>query len=114
MWITPVLRPQPLFLLARPPEIPYRVRMNMHRNSSARATKAQQRLDAMLRQAYAHRRLAVPEQPKDRRACQRRVHTGMIIMPKKGYYISAQQWNALSYADRIKWTLRTVCHEHPD
>ena len=38
----------------------------------------------------------------------------MIIMPKKGYYISAQQWNALSYADRIKWTLRTVCHEHPD
>lgn len=68
----------------------------------------------MLRQAYAHRRLAVPEQPKDRRACQRRVHTGMIIMPKKGYYISAQQWNALSYADRIKWTLRTVCHEHPD
>lgn len=114
MWITPVLRPQPLFLLARPPEIPYRVRMNMHRNSSARATKAQQRLDAMLRQAYAHRRLAVPEQPKDRRACQRRVHTGMIIMPKKGYYISAQQWNALSYVDRIKWTLRTVCHEHPD
>lgn len=75
MWITPVLRPQPLFLLARPPEIPYRVRMNMHRNSSARATKAQQRLDAMLRQAYAHRRLAVPEQPKDA------VHANVVYIP---------------------------------
>ncbi|WP_244609294.1 hypothetical protein [Bifidobacterium moukalabense] len=114
LWITPVLRPQPLILRRTSLKIPYLVRMNMHKHPLARVTKAQRRLDAMLHQAHARRRLAVPDQPRDRRAFQRRMRTGVIIMPKKGCYISAQQWNALSYANRIIWTLRTVCHQHPD
>lgn len=44
---------------------------------------------------YAHRRLAVPGKPKDRRACQRRLYTG-DYHAEENYYISAQQWNALS------------------
>lgn len=68
----------------------------------------------MLDQAYKHRRLAVPKQPKDRRAFQRRTRAGEIVMPHKGMYINAQKWESLSYSERIIWTNRTVCHEHPD
>lgn len=84
------------------------------RQTQSRQTKAQQRIDGILNQAYACRRLAVPRQDKDRRAFQRRVKTGIIVMPYKGMYISSVQWESLSYAERITWAARTVCHEHPE
>ncbi|WP_244983287.1 hypothetical protein [Bifidobacterium ruminantium] len=78
-----------------------------------RRTNAQQRVDTMLGQAYARRRLAVPKRDKDRRAFQRRLKTGEVVMPYKGMYIAAAKWESLPYAQRITWALRTVCHTHP-
>lgn len=77
-------------------------------------TKAQQRIDALFQQAYSQYRLALPTEPKDRRALQRRTRLGTVVMPYKGLYIGAAKWNELSYAERIIWTLRAVCSKYLD
>ena len=75
-------------------------------------TKTQQRLNALLQWFYARRCLASPTAPKDRRALQRRVRSGSVVMPYKGHYIGAEEWNKLSYAERIIWSLRSVCRRY--
>lgn len=75
-------------------------------------TKTQQRLNALLQWFYARRCLASPTAPKDRRALQRRVRSGSVVMPYKGHYIGVEEWNKLSYAERIIWSLRSVCRRY--
>lgn len=75
-------------------------------------TKTQRRLNALLQWFYARRCLASPTAPKDRRALQRRVRSGSVVMPYKGHYIGAEEWNKLSYAERIIWSLRSVCRRY--
>lgn len=67
----------------------------------------------MFRECHKRRQLAHPTDPKDRRALQRRVRKGTVVMPHKGLYLDAEKWEALSYSERIIWTLRSVCQLYP-